>query len=512
MATRVKMIVNENAATPSNPHHSPARGLDNTGGETTVALLCTDMDNDSTERIVAGLRSWMATAPPGAQLPSNRALVAQYGASPVTVAKAMRTLRGLGLVESRPGVGTFKRAVRTTRLPDYGWQTAALGSPPARIPALSTPMRSGAPDAIALHSGYPDRDLLPQRLVRAALARAARGDAAVARSEAAGSPELQAWFAQELAEAAPAGVTAPAPRDVIVLPGSQSGLSSTFRALVGFGQPLLIESPTYWGAILAAAQVGVRLVPVPSGPAGPDPDELARAFVETGARAFYAQPNYANPTGAQWTSELAQQVLDVVRAHGAFLIEDDWAHDFGIDTTARPVAGHDDGGHVVYLRSLTKSVSPSIRVAGIIARGPARDRILADRGAESMYVSGLLQAAALDVVTQPAWRSHLRDLRHHLRARRDLLIAALAEHFDAAHLDQVPPGGLHLWMRLPEATDLDLLARDCEADGVLVAAGTEWFPAEPAGPFLRLNFSGPDSARFGEAARVIARALARQHR
>ncbi|WP_441960560.1 aminotransferase-like domain-containing protein [Mycolicibacterium houstonense] len=468
------------------------------------------MDNDSTDRIVSGLRKWIATAPPGAQLPSNRALVAEYAASPVTVAKAMRTLRGLGLVESRTGVGTFVRAVRTDRLPDYGWQTAALRSPHARIPALSTPLRSVAPDVIALHSGYPVGDLLPERLVRSALTRAARGEAAVNPAPAPGRPDLQAWFAQELAETFGGGVTAPTAREVIVLPGSQSGLSSIFRALVGFGQPMLIESPSYWGAILAAAQCGVRLVPVPSGPHGPEPEELSRAFAETGARVFYAQPNFANPTGAQWHPDLAAQILEVVRSHGAFLIEDDWAHDFGIDSTARPVAASDDAGHVIYLRSLTKSVSPSIRVAAMVVRGPARDRLLADRGAESMYVSGLLQAAALDVVTQPAWRTHLRGLRQQLRVRRDLLIAAVAEHAPGARLEQVPRGGLHLWLRLPDATDLQRLVRDCEAESVLVAAGDEWFPAEPSGPYLRLNFCGPDPQRFAEGARIIGRALAGQ--
>lgn len=456
------------------------------------------------------MRQWIAGAPPGAQLPSNRALVAQYGASPVTVASAMRTLRGLGLIETRPGVGTFVRVSRSSRPPDCAWQTAALGSPRARIPVLSAPMRYGAPDAVALHSGYPARELLPQRLVRAALTRAARSEAALSRSAVTGLPDLQAWFAQELAEAVPAGRSAPGPRDVVVLPGSQSGLSSAFRALVGHGQPLLIESPTYWGAIIAAAQAGVRVVPVPSGVDGPDPDELARAFDDTGARVFYAQPNFANPTGAQWGTERVEQILDVVRARKAFLIDDDWAHDFGIDSTARPVAAHDDDGHVIYLRSLTKSVSPAMRVAAVIARGPVLERIVADRGAESMYVSGVLQAAVLDVVTQPAWRSHLRDLRAQLRQRRDLMVSCLAEHVDAAHLEQVPHGGLHLWLRLPDQTDLDRLVRDCEADKVLVAAGTEWFPAEPSGRYLRLNFSGPEPDRFEEAARVIGRSLRRQ--
>jgi DNA-binding transcriptional MocR family regulator len=468
------------------------------------------MSDDSSARIVSGLRSWISQAPPGAQLPSNRALVARYGASPVTVQKAMRTLGALGLVESRPGVGTFVRAVRTARALDYGWQTAALGAPRARIPSLPTPMRSSSPDAIGLHAGYPDAALLPERLVRSALARAARGAAAMARSDTAGLPELRGWFATELAEATPVGVTPPVARDVVVVPGSQSGLSSIFRALVGVGRPVLLESPTYWGAILAAAQAGARAVPVPSGPDGPDPADVARAFEETGARVLYAQPNYANPTGAQWSRERGEQVLEVVRAHSAFLVEDDWAHDLGIDTTARPLAAHDDAGHVVYLRSLTKSVSPSVRVAAVVARGPVRDRILADRGAESMYVSDLLQAAALDVVTQRGWHTHLRTLGQQLRTRRDLLVESLTEHLPDAQLDQVPRGGLHLWARLPDGTDLERLTRDCETDGVLIAGGAEWFPAEPAGSYIRLNYSGPSPERFPDGVRVIAAALARQ--
>ncbi len=448
--------------------------------------------------------------PTGTRLPSNRALVAEYGASPVTVQKAMRVLAASGLIESRPGVGTFVRRVRVPGPVDFGWQTGALRSPHARLPALSTPLRSSSPDAIGLHSGYPDRELLPERAVRAAIARASRGEAALARPAVAGLPELQAWFASELAADAPAGVTPPGPRDVVVLPGSQSGLSSIFRTLAGEGRALLIESPSYWGAVLAAAQSGVRLVPVPSGPDGPDPDELARAFDETGARVFYAQPNYANPSGAQWTSALVERVLEVVRSRGAFLVEDDWAHDFGVDSDVRPVAAQDDTGHVIYLRSLTKSVSPAVRVAAVVARGPVRDRILADRGAESMYVSGVLQAAALDVVTQPSWRTHLRGLRQQLRVRRDLLVQNLAEHVPLAHLDHVPLGGLNLWARLPDGTDVDRLVRDCESDGVVIAPGAEWFPAEPSGPFVRLNYAGTDPGRFPAATRVIGGALARQ--
>jgi len=465
------------------------------------------MANDSTDRITAELRKWIAAAPPGAQLPSNRALMAQYGASPVTVQKAVRRLSASGLVESRPGVGTFVRAVRPARPVDYGWQTAALGARQSRTQLLSSTQRTAAPDAIGLHSGYPARELLPERLVRAAIARAARTDAALTRSPAGGLPELQAWFAAELAGTAPAGVRTPSARDALVIPGSQSALSSIFRALIGPGQPLLIESPTYWGAILAAEQAGVTLVPVPAGAAGPDPGEVDRAFRVTGARGFYAQPIFANPTGASWPAGTGRAVLEAVRRHGAFLIEDDWAHDLAIDADPHPLAALDDDGHVIYLRSLTKSVSPALRVAAVVARGPARERILADRAAESMYVSGLLQAATLDVVTQPAWRSHLRGLRQQLRARRDLLLASLREHAPAVHVETLPPGGLNLWARLPEGTDVGRVVRECGTRGLVIAPGTEWFPAEPSGPYIRLNYSGEDPGRFPDAARILGDAL-----
>ncbi|WP_194815417.1 PLP-dependent aminotransferase family protein [Nocardia sp. XZ_19_385] len=468
------------------------------------------MYNDSSSRLADGIRAWIGTAAPGARLPSTRQLVSEHAASPVTVQKAIRALAAEGLIECRPGVGNFVRAPRSARPQDYGWQTAALGSSRGVTLASTGALRTAPPGAQELHSGYPEAELLPGRLVRAALVRAARGASATSRSTSAGLHDLRTWFATELADLTPAGLAGPTANDVVIVPGSQSGLTSIFRALVAPGQPLLIESPTYWGAILAAHQAGAHLVPVPSDAEGPDPAALDRAFRETRARALYVQPNYANPTGAQWSPDRAEAVLDLVRAHGAFLVEDDWAHDFGIDSDSRPVAARDTAGHVVYLRSLTKSMSPAIRIGALIARGPVRERLFADRSAESLYVSGLLQEAALGVVTDPGWHTHLRRLRGQLRERRDLLVESLREHAPALHVDHVPRGGLHLWARLPDGTDTDRLVRDCETGGVYVASGHEWFPAEPSGPFLRLNFTGPNPLGFPTAARTIAAALAAQ--
>lgn len=433
--------------------------------------------------------------------------MAEHAVSPLTVQKALRLLTREGLVEARPGVGTFVRAVRAPRAVDHSWQTSALRDPRHQISGASAVLRSVGSDLIAWHAGYPDRELLPERLVRAALTRAARGDQVVDRVPSAGLPALQSWFAQQIADQVTGQGTPPTAHDVIITPGSQSGLASVFRSLVPPGEALLMEAPSYFGAIRAAQRAGVRIVPVTSGPHGPDPDDLDRALVETGARVFYAQPTYANPTGAQWSEQVQQQVLAVVRRRHAFLVEDDWAHDFGITTAPAPVVAHDSDGHVIHLRSLTKSASPAVRVGAVIARGPVRARILADRDAESMYVSGLLQAAALDVVTHPGWTAHLRRTREALRQRRDLMVTVLADHAPQVELTHLPAGGLNLWLQLPDHVDAVALALDCERRGLLVAPGPEWFPAEPTGSFLRVNYSGPNPGAWSEGARILGESV-----
>jgi DNA-binding transcriptional MocR family regulator len=102
----------------------------------------------------------------------------------------------------------------------------------------------------------------------------------------------------------------------------------------------------------------------------------------------------------------------------------------------------------------------------------------------------------------------VRGLGAQLRARRDLLAAAVREDLPAATVEHLPPGGLNLWVRLPDGTDVPRLVSDCERSGVAIAPGAEWFPAEPAGPFIRLNYAGPSPERFAEGVRVIGAALA----
>jgi DNA-binding transcriptional MocR family regulator len=464
------------------------------------------MSDDSSVAIARALRRELRTATPGTRLPSTREIARRFTAGPVTVQRAVARLVAAGLVETRPGIGTFVVG-RPSASPvgDVDWQTTSLGPDRTGPTTVGSTLRDVGPGTIALHSGYPSPGLLPMRDVRSALQRAARGDDAWDRPPLVGMPDLRAWFAREVA-AGSAGA-GPRPSDVVVTAGGQAALSAVFRALALPGDPVVMESPTYWGAIAAARQAGLVIVPVARTAGAPRAEDLDDALRTSGARIAYVQPTFANPTGAHWAPADRSVILRVAADRGAFLVEDDWARDLAIDAPRPPMVTDDANGHVVYIRSLTKSASLALRVGAVIARGPVRDRIAGALASSDLYVSPVLQRAALDVVTRPSWQTHLARLRRELRGRRDALADAVSAYAPSLQITALPEGGLNLWTRMPRDLDARTVAARCLADGVAVSPGDEWFPAAVPGPHLRLNYAWADPARFAEAAHIVERVI-----
>ncbi|GAA1741232.1 PLP-dependent aminotransferase family protein [Luedemannella helvata] len=462
-------------------------------------------DGNAADRVIQDLSRLAAAAEPGARLPSVRELSARHRASPVTVAEAIRQLVGQGLVEARPGRGTFVAARPAERhAPDLSWQTVALGAARSGEEDMQALLAIPPAGALALTGGYLDPDLQPAAALGAALARAARQPASWQRGPTEGREDLRAWFAREAGTALRAD-------DLVICPGGQAALASVLRALGEPGDTLLVESPTYLGALAAGRAAGLRVVPVPTDADGVLPDQLAAAFARTRARLFYCQPLYANPTGATLAPGRRAEVAGVVRAAGAFLIEDDYARDLTLDGEAPPpLAADDPDGHVVYLRSLTKSTAPGLRIAAVGARGPAGARLRAARLLDDFYVAGPLQQATVEFVTAPAWPRHLRALRAALRARREALLAALRRQLPASCPSAIPRGGLHLWAPLPEGTDDVALAAAAAAEGVIVFPGRPWYAAEPPAPHLRLTYAATPPERMAEAVARLAAALGKQ--
>jgi len=427
--------------------------------------------------------------------------MARHRAGPATVQRALATLSARGLVEARPGRGTFvaERAATAAAAADTSWQTVALGARAIDADALETLLRPPPPGAYVLSSGYLPADLQPTAALGAALARAARRPGAWDRVPPEGLSGLRAYFASAIGGGATAG-------DVLICPGGQAGLAACLRGLAAPGAPVIVEAPTYLGALTAARAQGLVPVPVPADERGIRPDLLAAALARSGARLVYLQPVVANPHGASLAVERRAAVLAAVREAGAFLIEDDAFRELSFSAAAPPLFGDDPDGHVVHVRSLTKPAAPGLRIGAVIARGPALARLRAARIVEDLYVPGPLQEAALELVGTPAWRAHLRRLRRVLRERRDALVTALGSDLRPT---QLPQGGMNLWIPLPPGTDDRELALRAAAADVIVSPGRPFFAAEPPGPFLRLTFASETPERLVEAVRRLTAVLDR---
>jgi len=454
-------------------------------------------DGSSTVRLVAALRSDASALAAGDRLPSTRTLVQQHRVSPVTVTSAIARLVADGTLVTHAGRGTFVAARRQQTAPDLSWQTVALGE--ARVDGRDVAQLLAPPPdgAAVLSAGYPSADLQPLAALAAAASRAARRPAGWALPPAAGQPELRQLIA--------ADVTAD-PADVLVVSGGQAGLSVALRALAAPGAAVLVEVPTYLGALAAARGAGLRPVPVPTDHDGLRADLLGAAFERSGARLLYLQPTYANPTGAVLAAERRAAVLTAARDAGAFVLEDDWARYLHLDgPRRRPLLNDDDDGRVVHLSSLTKAAAPSLRIGALTARGPAAARLAAVRIVDDFVVARPLQETAVELLGSPAWPRHLARLGSALRGRRDALAAAVRQHLEprGVHLPVVPHGGLHLWVRLPDGTDdVDLTAR-ARDHSIVVGAGRPYFVTEPPRPHLRLSYAGMPDDQFDAAVRRL---------
>ncbi|MFE7776127.1 PLP-dependent aminotransferase family protein [Streptomyces sp. NPDC057445] len=467
-------------------------------------------ERSSTGELVKSLKGELDRYSVGEKLPSSRALVERFRVSPVTVARALAQLAAEGLVVTRPGAGTFRARPLMAPPPagDTSWQEVALSADAATevVPravdasGVLVTLAAPPPGVVEFNGGYLHPTLQPEQAMAAALARAGRRPGAWGRPPMDGLPELRDWFARGIG----AGVTA---ADVLITAGGQSALTTALRALAPPGAPVLVESPTYPGMLAIARASGLRPVPVPGDPQGVRPELLAAAFAATGARVFVTQPLFQNPTGTVLTPERRAEVLRIVHAAGAFVVEDDFARRLVHDDAGPlppPLAADDPDGVVVHVCSLTKVTSPSLRVGALVARGPVLERLRAIHVVDNFFVPRPLQEAALELVGSPAWSRHLRSISGELRSRRDAMTAALRLGLPQLALPHVPSGGYHLWLRLPDGTDESALVSAALRAGVAVAPGRPYFSAEPPAGHIRLSFAGvAGAAEIAEGVRRL---------
>ena len=451
----------------------------------------------SPERIVAYLRDEAAAIGPGGRIPSVRDVCATMGASPVTVQRAITELSRQGVLEPRPGVGTFVAESRAIAPPrDDSWQLGVLGawdeSPGTRA------FEMARPGQLELSSGYLDATMQPVELVARAARRVAGNARLWGRLPVEGLADLRHWFARDVG----GGATE---EQVLVVPGGQAALATTLRALSPYGGAVVVEAPTYFGALTLTRTLGLRVVPIPVDDEGIVTAGLEAAIRSSGARVIYLQPAFSNPSGVVLSAARRREVLAIAEKTAAFVIEDDYARDLAYASVPPSPLFREGPGRVVYLRSLTKTTVPGLRIAAIVAHGPVLARLRALRAAEDMFLSGMLQGLALEVVTSPAWEAHKKSVRATLRARRDVVLKALADHFPSARVLRVPEGGFSVWVSLPHGVSERALADAAFDKGVRVTEGAAWYPPGKYGDHVRIALSGAIAADLDRGVTTLGR-------
>jgi DNA-binding transcriptional MocR family regulator len=438
------------------------------------------------------LRAECGRLGPGGRLVGVRRLQTQFQASPMTIQRIIRRLIAEGLIVTRPGDGSYVASKPDAVASDYGWQSSVLGRAPFVPGGLDHLTVESSQGVIALDGGFPDVSLQAHSLLQRATTRACRRQDAWDRCLPEGTLALRSKFAAELGAEFSAA-------DVIVTPGVQSAIDSVFRSFARPGESILIEEPSYPGAIAAATFAGLNVVPIPTDANGMRTDLVESAIERTGARLAFVQPRYANPTGTVLSVERRTELLDIAERRNMFVLEDDWVRDLDLGASSPPpLIHHDAHGHVLYLRSLSKTTAPGMRIGAVVARGPAAARLRAVRVITDFFASPLLQATVVELFEDRGWERHLQHMRAELRTRRDLLVRELSQRSPELSC-VVPEGGVALWVKLPPAINESAFVTECRSRGVRIGAGRAYWLSEPPSGYVRVSFAAADATGLQEA-------------
>jgi 2-aminoadipate transaminase len=310
------------------------------------------------------------------------------------------------------------------------------------------------------------------------------------------------------------------PEQVIVTTGSQQALDLCARVFVDPGDVVLVELPTYTGAITAFRNTQARLVGVRQDRDGIDLEDLDRTLLAERAAGrriafLYVVPNFQNPTGLLVSLEKRARLLQWASTRDVLIVEDDpygalHFTDAASASDTRPIKVDDTEGRVVYLSSFSKTVAPGFRVAWIAAAEPLVAKIEVAKQAADLCTGGLDQRIVYDVWKRGVLAARVPMLREYYQAKRRVMEAALEREMNSLVTWPEPRGGFFLWAFFGDAIDTDAMLEKAVGHGVVYVAGSAFFVDGRRSGFARLSFSAPSHQRIEEGIRRLAVAV-REH-
>ena len=304
---------------------------------------------------------------------------------------------------------------------------------------------------------------------------------------------------------------------LLITTGSQQGLDLVARVLLDPDDVVLVELPTYTGAITAFRNVQADMVGVPQEADGIDLaalDDIATRLKRAGRRVrlLYVVPNFQNPTGLLIGLKKRKQLLEWVSRNNLLLLEDDpyrdlYFTDSASEADVRAIRADDTDGRVIYLSSFSKTIAPGYRVAWIDAPPPIAAKLETAKQAADLCSGGFDQRVIFEACRRGVLDRQLPILRAHYQEKRDVMVKALRAELGTDISWPNPSGGFFLWATLPREVDADAMIPRAVSHGVIYVAGEAFFVDGGGRNIIRLSFSAPSPDRIREGARRLAAAI-----
>ncbi len=378
------------------------------------------------------------------------------------------------------------------------------------------------PDVISFAGGLPAPDVFPVKEFQEACQKvlAEHGPQALQYSTTEGYRPLREMIARHTARY---GIVV-GPDNILITGGSQQALDLIGKVFVNPGDHILVEKPTYLGALQAWNAYQAEYVTVPLDDEGMQTDKL-EAALRVSPKFLYVLPNFHNPAGVTLSLERRKKLIELADHYGVPIIEDD---PYGqlryegdhlpslvvLDNEFQVHNGAPYSGNVIYLSTFSKTLAPGLRLGWIIAPVEVIKKLVQAKQGSDLHTSTFNQMVAYEVAHGGFLDKHVRFIRAVYRERRDAMLRALEKHFPDEVRWTHPRGGLFLWVIMPEHWNAAEILKEAVKEKVAFVPGTAFYADGSGHNTMRLNFSyvTPDKIEEGmkRLGRVLARALEQQ--
>jgi 2-aminoadipate transaminase len=376
------------------------------------------------------------------------------------------------------------------------------------------------PEIISFAGGLPAPELFPVERFEEACHKvlSTKGASALQYGATEGYEPLREMIAQNMARY---GIRANVD-NVLITSGSQQALDLIGKLLINSGDRVLLEAPTYLGALQAFNVYGAEYVSVPSDEDGLRTDALERSL-RSGPKFMYVLPNFQNPGGTTLAEGRRHELVLLADKYGIPIVEDDpygqlryeGEHLPPLIVIDRENLRRDSGyhiGNVIYLSTFSKTLAPGIRLGWIVAPPDVISKFIQLKQGADLHTSTFTQFVAYEVARDGFLDEHVRRIRSVYRERRDVMLQALSTFFPPEATWTRPKGGLFLWVTLPEGVDCEKLFRAALQENVAFVPGDSFYARNGHAPaaHMRLNFSNAQPEQIREGIRRLSIAVKTQ--